>query len=75
MVTVFDIVTVACFAGLAVAFFRFTDQDSRTLMHFVLAAIVLAVANQVGNGGSTLLASVLVIAGLGYTYINIRRSS
>jgi hypothetical protein len=74
MVTLFDVLTVTCFAGLAMAFFQFTDRETRTLMHFTLAGIVFAVANQVGNSGSPVLASVLIIAGVGYAVLVTRMS-
>ena len=31
METAFDILTVACFAGLVIAYFQFTKRDARTL--------------------------------------------
>jgi len=73
MVTLFDGITVACFIGLVVIFFRFTDQHTRTLLQFLLSAVVLAIANQVGNAGSTLLAAALVFAAVGYAFLNIRQ--
>ena len=73
MTTFFDVVTVTCFAGLVIAFFQFTDRETRTLVHFILAGIVLAVANQVGNSGGTILALVLIVAGVGYAILLGRR--
>jgi hypothetical protein len=73
MATIFDIVTVTCFAGLVLAFFQFTDREMRTLMHFILAGVVFAVANQVGNAGSTILGYVLVAAGVAYAALIIWR--
>ncbi len=73
MVTLFDGITVACFIGLVVIFFRFTAQNTRTLLQFLLSAVVLAIANQVGNAGSTLLAGALVVAAVGYAFLNIRQ--
>jgi predicted branched-subunit amino acid permease len=73
MSTVFDVVTVACFVGLVIAFFQFTDRETRTLVQFVLAGIVFAVANQVGNAGSTVLAVILIIAGAGYAAMTALR--
>jgi hypothetical protein len=73
MTTVFDGVTVACFAVLVIAFFQFSDRETRTLAHFVLVGIVLAVANQVGNAGGTILAVVLILAGLSYAGLMARR--
>jgi len=74
MITFFDVVTVACFFGLVVAFFRFTNHDTRTLLQFLLSGIVLAVANQLGNAGSGFLAISLIAAGTGYALLNVRRS-
>jgi hypothetical protein len=73
MMTLFDAVTVTCFVGLVVAFFQFTDRETRTLLQFLLAAVVFAVANQVGNAGWAVLAGVLVIAGTGYAALVVRR--
>ena len=73
MTTFFDILTVACFAGLVIAFFQLTDRATKTLIHFVIAEIVLAVANQVGNAGGTILALVLVFAAAGYVFLVVRQ--
>ena len=73
MSTVFDVVTVTCFVGLVIAFFQFTDRETKTLLHFILAGLVFAVANQVGNAGSMLLASILILAGIGYAVLIARR--
>ena len=69
MVTLFDIVTVASFFGLVLAFFFWTERDHRTLLHFGVSGIVLAVANQVGNAGQTIFAFVLVVAGIAYAAV------
>jgi hypothetical protein len=71
-VTLFDIVTVVCFLGLVAAFFQFTQREPRTLLHMLLSGVVFAVANQIGNAGSTLLALALIVAGIGYAVIAIR---
>lgn len=73
MATVFDIATVTCFVGLAIAFWQFTDREIRTLLHFILAGIVFAVANQVGNGGWTMLAVILILAGATYAVVQAQR--
>jgi hypothetical protein len=73
MATLFDVVTVTCFVGLVIAFFQFTDRETRTLMHFMLAGIVFAVANQVGNSGSTILALLLVVSGVIYPALIVLR--
>lgn len=73
MSTFFDVVTVTCFVGLGIAFFQFTDRETKTLVHFILAGLVFAVANQVGNAGSALLASILIFAGVAYAALIARR--
>jgi hypothetical protein len=73
MSTFFDVVTVTCFIGLVIAFFQFTDRETRTLVHFILAGVVFAVANQAGNAGSTVLALFLILAGAGYAAIVVYR--
>jgi hypothetical protein len=66
METAFDFLTVACFAGLVIAYFQFTERDSRTLMHLMIPGAAFAIANQMGNAGLSLFALVLIIAGAGY---------
>ena len=73
MTTFFDVVTVTCFVGLVIAFFQFTDRETRTLVHFILAGVVFAVANQVGNAGSTVLGLIFICAGLGYAVLVARK--
>lgn len=73
MATFFDVITVTCFAGLVLAFFQFTDRDTRTLAHFSLVGIVFAVANQLGNSGAVVLALVLIGTGIGYAILIGRR--
>jgi hypothetical protein len=73
MTTFFDVVTVTCFVGLAIAFFQFTDRETRTLVHFILAGVVFAVANQVGDAGSVILALILIFAGVTYAVLVARR--
>lgn len=73
MATVFDVVTVTSFVGLVVAFFQFSDREIRTLIYLMLAAIVFAVANQVGNGGNFILAAGLIVAGIVFAVLVIKR--
>ncbi len=73
MTTFFDVITVTCFAGLVIAFFQFTDRETRILVHFILAGVVFAVANQVGNAGYAILALVLIVAGIAYPVLIVRR--
>jgi hypothetical protein len=73
MATFFDVVTVTSFVGLVIAFFQFTDRGTRTLLNFLLAGIVFAVANQVGNGGGIFLGCVLILSGIGFAFLVMRR--
>ncbi len=72
MTTIFDVVTVTCFIALVIAFFQFTDRDPKQLSHFVLAGILFAVANHLGNSGQSTLAFVLIAAGTGYAVFRVR---
>ena len=79
MVTVYDFVTVTCFACIVLTYFMFTEGGMKTLAHFMLPAAAFAVANQVGNAALqtsntylNVLAIVLIAAGIGYTYIIVR---
>ena len=79
MHTVYDFVTVACFGCMVLTYFMFTEGGMKVLAHFMLPAAAFAIANQVGNaaiqGGSMaldVLAIVLIVAGVGYTYIIVR---
>ena len=74
MATFFDVITVTCFAGLVLAFLQFTDRETRTLLHFLGTAIALAVANQVGNSGATVLALLLILASVGYAFLIVSNS-
>jgi hypothetical protein len=69
MSTLFDIITVVAFLGLVLAFFLWTEQDTKTLMHFMVSGVVFAVANQIGNAGSTMFAAVLIAAGIIYAIL------
>jgi hypothetical protein len=73
MTTFFDVVTVTCFVGLVIAFFQFSDRETRTLLHFIFAGCVFAVANQIGNAGSPILALVLILGGAIYAVLIVRR--
>jgi hypothetical protein len=74
MTTAFDFLTVACFAGLVIAFFQLTARDTRTLVQLMIPAAVFAIANQMGNAGLTLFALVLLVAGAGYAALVVRKS-
>jgi hypothetical protein len=73
METAFDILTVACFAGLVIAYFQFTKRDARTLMHLMVSAAAFAIANQMGDAGLLIFALILIVAGAGYAALVIKR--
>jgi hypothetical protein len=74
MATIFDYVTVACFLGMAGAFFILTAREPRTLLHLLVVGAAFAIANQVGNAGYTVLGVVLIIAGIAYAAMIIRQN-
>jgi hypothetical protein len=69
MASIYDYVTVACFFGVVGAFVLLTERDPKTLAHLMVPAIAFAVANQLGNSGSSVLANLLITAGVGYTIL------
>lgn len=73
MTTFFDVITVTCFAGLVIAFFQLTDRDAKTLARLLPAAIIFAIANQVGNASAFGLALLLILAGVGYAAFMLRK--
>jgi hypothetical protein len=77
MQTVYDFVTVICFLCIVVTYFMFTEGGVKVLGHFMLPAAAFAIANQVGNhAGDNLamnvLAVILIVAGIGYTFVIVR---
>lgn len=79
MHTVYDFVTVACFACVVLTYFMFTEGGTKVLAHFMLPAATFAIANLLGNTALTLgnaylnaLAIILIAAGVAYTYIIVR---
>jgi hypothetical protein len=75
MATVFDYATVACFLGMACAFFILTAREPRMLLHLLVVGATFAIANQVGNAGYTVLAIIQIIAGVVYAALIIRQKS
>ena len=73
METAFDILTVACFAGLVIAYFQFSKRDTRTLMHLMISGAAFAIANQVGNAGLPIFALILIVAGAGYAVLVVQK--
>jgi hypothetical protein len=73
MLSTFDFVTVACFLGVVGAFVFLTERDAKTLARLLVAAVAFAVANQLGNAGSSLFAIILIGAGIGYAILVVVR--
>jgi hypothetical protein len=73
MQTVYDFVTVICFICIVLTYFMFTEGGMKVLAHFMLPAAAFAIANQVGNAGMNVLAVILIVAGIGYTFIIVRQ--
>lgn len=72
MPTIFDFVTVACFLGVVGAFLFLTERDRKTLARLMVPALAFAVANELGNAGSSFFAVVLIAAAVGYTVLIVR---
>jgi hypothetical protein len=72
METAFDFLTVACFAGLVIAYLQFTKR-ARTLMHLMISGAAFAIANQVGNAGLPMFALILIVAGAGYAALVVQK--
>jgi predicted branched-subunit amino acid permease len=73
METAFDFLTIACFAGLVIAYFQLTKRDTRTLMHLIISGAAFAIANQVGNAGLPMFALILIVAGAGYAALVVKK--
>lgn len=71
--TVFDLLAVACFGAMAIAYFTVCAADQRLLPHFLLSGVAFAIANQLGNRGQELFAIALLVIGAGYAYYVARR--
>jgi hypothetical protein len=72
MSTFFDFVTLGCFLVLVLAFFFFTNREPKIVLNFLICAGLFAVANQLGNAGSTIFASGLIAAGILYAVVVCR---
>lgn len=74
METVYDWVTVAVFAGLAVLFLQRSseDQPRDRILHYVPPAAGCAISNYLGNEGYMLPAIALVVATMAYIYFILK---
>ena len=80
MKTVYDFVTVICFACIVITYFLFTEGGMKTLGAFHVAGGGFHDRQPGGQSGcserrgcSNALAIVLIAAGIGYTYIIVRQ--
>jgi di/tricarboxylate transporter len=69
MNTVYDIVSVALFLCLVAAFLILTDRQPGTVSRLLVSGVAIAVGNQLGNAGQSLLAAALMAAGCVYAFI------
>ena len=68
METVYDWVTMALFAGLAVLFLQRSMEEELqdSMLHYLIAGVGCAVANYLGNSGQDILAILLIFATIGF---------
>lgn len=74
MSTIYDFVTVAIFLVVVGLYFQFSTKADQDLKWYILPGGVCAVANQIGNNGSDLIAWIMILASVGYTYYFIIRT-
>ena len=70
--TIFDVATVTCFVIMVIAYLLLTNRSTRILLALILSGIAFAVADQLGNAGYMLLASILTVGGGGYAFVVMR---
>ena len=74
METVYDWVTVAVFAGLAVLFLQRSSEDRPRdkIMHYLPPAVGCALANYIGNEGFMLPAVGMIVMTMAYIHFVLR---
>jgi xanthine/uracil permease len=75
MGTAYDIVSVALFLCVVVAFLFLTDRQPGTVSRLLVSGVAIAVGNQLGNAGQGLLAAALMVAGCVYAFIIVHAHS
>lgn len=72
--TVYDWVTVAVFAGLAVLFLQRSSEDEPRdkIIHYLPPAVGCAVANYLGNEGYSIPAVAMVVGVMAYVYFILK---
>ena len=74
MESIYDWVTVGLFAALIVLFLQrsSSDQPSDKLLHYLIAAVGLAVINQLGNNGYHLLAVISLVGIAAFVQLTLK---
>ena len=74
MESIYDWVTVGLFAGLIVLFLQrsSSDRPSDRLLHYLIAAVGLAVVNQIGNAGNHLLAIIGLVGIAAFVQLTLK---
>ncbi len=74
MSTLYDLITVILFAGLAILFLQRSVEQSSTdrIIHYLPAAICCAVANWLGNHHQDAFALLAILAVVAYTYVVLK---
>ena len=74
MSTIYDLITMAIFAGLVVLFLqRSTAAEPKDHMYqYAPPCLGCAVANYVGNHGQGIIAGVIIVAVIGYVYFVLK---
>lgn len=71
--TIYDVITLALFAGLAILFLqRSTEQARDRMIDYVPPAVGCALANWLGNNDQPIWAVVTIVLGLLYTFIVLK---
>jgi hypothetical protein len=73
MKTLYDVVTLALFAGLAILFLqRSTEGAQDRIVSYLPAALACAGANWFGNHGNDLVAVLTLVAGIVYAFVVLK---
>ncbi|MGH6987033.1 MAG: XrtV sorting system accessory protein [Caulobacteraceae bacterium] len=74
MKTIYDLVTIAIFAGLVVLFLQRSTAEvpQDRMVHYLPPVVGCAAANYVGNHGQGVLAWVIILAVLSYVLLILR---
>jgi hypothetical protein len=72
--TIYDWVTVGLFAALIVLFLQrsSSDRPGDSLIHYLIAAVGLAVINQLGNSGYDLLAVIGLVGIVAFVQLTLK---